>query len=140
MGRPELADDPRFKTGEGRRTNARVLRDLIGEWVTQFRTVEEALAVLSEARIPCAPVLHPSDVIASPHLAERAFFPPVPHPVAGTVRITASPYHLDGEPVHPRGPAAYRVGEHTREVLREVLGYDDARIAALVGAGVIEAP
>ena len=79
-------------------------------------------------------------MIAPPHLAERAFFPSVPHPAAGAVRITASPYHVDGEPVHPRGPAAYRVGEHTREVLRGVLGYDDDRIAALVDAGIIEAP
>jgi crotonobetainyl-CoA:carnitine CoA-transferase CaiB-like acyl-CoA transferase len=141
MGRPELAHDPRFKTSEGRRANARALRDLIGEWVSaRFGTVEDALAVLSEARIPCAPVLSPADVIASPHLAERAFFPAVPHPAAGAVRITASPYHVDGEPVHPRGPAAYRVGEHTREVLRGVLGYDDARIAALVDARVIDAP
>ena len=141
MSRPELADDPRFKTSEGRRANARALRDLIGDWVAaRFRTVEEALAVLAEARIPCAPVLAPADVIASPHLAERAFFPAVPHPAAGAVRITASPYHVDGEPVHPRGPAAYRVGEHTREVLRGVLGYDDARIGALADARVIDAP
>ena len=141
MGRPELALDPRFKTSEGRRANARALHELIGEWVAaRFRTVEEALPVLAEARIPCAPVLPPADVIASPHLAERAFFPAVPHPAAGAVRITASPYHVDGEPVHPRGPAAYRVGEHTREVLGGVLGYDDARIAALVDAGVIDAP
>ena len=73
-------------------------------------------------------------------IAERAFFPSVPHPVAGPVQITASPYHIDGEPVHPRGPAAYRVGEHTREVLSGVLGYDADRIAGLLRAGVIEAP
>jgi crotonobetainyl-CoA:carnitine CoA-transferase CaiB-like acyl-CoA transferase len=140
MGRPELADDPRFKTGDVRRKNGRQLREIIGEWVARFKTVEEALAVLSEARIPCAPVLRPAELIAAPHLAERAFFPSVPHPVAGAVQITASPYHIDGEPVHPRGPAAYRVGEHTREVLSGVLGYDADRIAGLLGAGVIEAP
>ena len=59
MGRPELADDPRFKTSALRRTNARPLRGIIGEWLKRFDTVEGALAVLGEARIPCAPVLRP---------------------------------------------------------------------------------
>ena len=90
--------------------------------------------------MPCAPVLHPDEVIAAPHLAERAFFPAVPHPGRSSVRVTASPYHLDGAPVHPLGPAPYRVGEHTRDVLAHLLGYDEARIAALLSAGVVEAP
>jgi crotonobetainyl-CoA:carnitine CoA-transferase CaiB-like acyl-CoA transferase len=96
--------------------------------------------VLERARFPCAPVLHPSEVVAAPHLAERSFFPSVPHPARGAVRVTASPYHLDGRPVHPRTGPAYRPGEHTRAVLREVLGYDDARIDALVGSGAAGAP
>lgn len=73
-------------------------------------------------------------------MAARAFFPSVPHPTRGAVRVTASPYHLDGKPVHPRGPAAYRVGEHTRDVLGGLLGYEAGRIAELLSAGVIEAP
>jgi CoA:oxalate CoA-transferase len=86
-------------------------------------------------------VLRPAEVIAEPHLAERAFFPAVPHPGREeAVRITASPYHLDGGPVHPRGPAPYRVGEHTRTVLREVLGYPSDRIDALRASGVVEIP
>ena len=58
----------------------------------------------------------------------------------GTVRVTASPYHIDGLPVHSRGPAAYRVGEHTRVVLGDLLGYPAARIAELARSGVIDAP
>jgi crotonobetainyl-CoA:carnitine CoA-transferase CaiB-like acyl-CoA transferase len=140
MGRPELAEDPRFRTSDLRRRNWRALREIIGGWVSGLKSVEEALQVLSAARIPCAPVLRPAELIAEPHMADRAFFPAVPHPIHGQVRITASPYHLDGRPVHPRGPAAYRVGEHTREVLAGLLGYDTARIAELAAAGVIEAP
>jgi crotonobetainyl-CoA:carnitine CoA-transferase CaiB-like acyl-CoA transferase len=56
------------------------------------------------------------------------------------VRVTASPYHLDGQPVHPQGPAPYRVGENTRDVLSNLLGYDEARIASLLKDGVVEAP
>jgi len=79
-------------------------------------------------------------VIALPHLATRHFFASVPHPARGAVRVTASPYHIDGEPVHPRGPAAYRVGEHTRAVLGDLLGYSPERIAELARQGIIDAP
>ncbi len=140
MQRPDVAGDARFATAEGRRKNWRALREVIGGWLDGFASVEAALEVLDKARVPCAPVLHPAEVIAAPHLAERAFFPLVPHPGRGSVRVTASPYHLDGRPVHPQGPAPYRVGEHTRDVLANLLGYDEARITSLLTAGVVEAP
>src|SRR6266481_3171758 len=140
MGRPELGRDPRFDTAEKRRTNWRELRPIVESWLGTFASVEDARKTLSEARIPCAPVLRPAEVIAEPHMAERQFFPAVPHPGRGAVRVTASPYHIDGEPVHPRGPAAYRVGEHTRAVLGDLLGYPPARIAELARNGVIQAP
>jgi len=140
MQRPELADDPRFKSSDGRRQNWRALREILGQWLDGFPTVEAALAVLEKARVPCAPVLHPAEVIASAHLAERQFFPTLPHRGRGSVRVTASPYHLDGKPVQPRRPAAYRVGEDTREVLSKLLGYDEPRIVSLLAARAIEAP
>jgi crotonobetainyl-CoA:carnitine CoA-transferase CaiB-like acyl-CoA transferase len=140
MGRPELGRDPRFDTSEKRRANWRELRPIVDAWLATFASVEDALKILSEARIPCAPVLRPAEVIAEPHMAERQFFPDVPHPGRGAVRVTASPYHIDGQPVHPRGPAAYRVGEHTRAVLGELLGYPPARIAELARSGVVDAP
>ncbi len=140
MGRPDLGRDPRFDTRERRRANWRELRPIIEAWLASFPSVEAAVEALAGARIPCAPVLRPAEVVAAEHLAERGFFPEVPHPARGAVRVTASPYHLDGRPVHPRGAAPYRVGEHTRAVLRELLGYPDERIEALRRAGVIEAP
>jgi CoA:oxalate CoA-transferase len=140
MQRPELADDPRFKSSDGRRQNWRALREILGQWLDGFPTVEAALGVLEKARVPCAPVLHPAEVIASAHLAERQFFPTLPHRGRGSVRVTASPYHLDGKPTHPRRPAAYRVGEDTREVLSKLLGYDEPRIASLLASRAVEAP
>ena len=140
MKQPDLAKDPRFASSLARRQNWRDLRGTITEWLDGFATAEAALATLEEARIPCAPVLTPAESIASAHLAERQFFPAVPHPTAGSVRVTASPFHLDGRPTHPRGPAPHRVGEHTRHVLGGLLGYAEERIAALVAAGVAEAP
>lgn len=139
MGRPELERDPRFDTAEKRRRNWGELRAIVDGWLATFPTSDDALRALAEARLPCAPVLRPAEVVASPHLAARAFFPTVPHAARGTVRVTASPFHLDGRPVHPRAGAPYRVGEHTRAVLAGLLGYPAERIQALQGAGVIGA-
>jgi crotonobetainyl-CoA:carnitine CoA-transferase CaiB-like acyl-CoA transferase len=140
MDRPELAHDPRFATGPARREHWPLLRDLIGQWLTRFRSVDEALAALGAARIPAAPVLEPREVIAHPHLEARQAFPSVPHPARGSVRVTASPYHWDGHPIHPAGPAPYRVGEHSRLVLSGLLGYDAKRIDTLIKSGAVEVP
>src|SRR5207245_10739990 len=127
FGQPWLLEDPRFATPDARRDNWPALRDLIGGWLERFTSVDEALGVLTAARIPCAPVLTPHEVTAHPHLLAREAFPAVPHPTRGSVRVTASPFHWDGRPVHPAGPAPYRVGEHSRLVLSEVLAYDRER-------------
>ncbi|HEU4439908.1 MAG TPA: CaiB/BaiF CoA-transferase family protein [Methylomirabilota bacterium] len=140
MKRPELGRDPRFASSLARRRNWRELRHVITAWLDTFASTEAALAALTEARIPCAPVLRPAEVIAQEHLAVRQFFPVLPHPAREHLRVTASPYHLDGKPIHPRAPAAYHVGEHTRRVLRDLLGYKDERIDELIAAGVVEGP
>jgi crotonobetainyl-CoA:carnitine CoA-transferase CaiB-like acyl-CoA transferase len=138
MGRPKLDSDLRFATSDGRREHWRELEKIITDWLDMFPTAEAALTMLAEARLPCAAVLRPAEVIAEPHLAARAFFPAVPHPAHGPVRVTASPYHLDGAPLHPRAEAPYRVGEHTRAVLGELLGYSEEAIGALAKSGAIE--
>ena len=78
-------------------------------------------------------------MIEHPHLAARSAFPRVPHAGAGSVRVTAPPFHVDGRPIAPGGPAPYLVGEHTHEVLAGVLGYSDERIAELERAGAVQA-
>ena len=141
MGRPDLGKDRRFDTADQRRANWRVLREIVVTWLqATYPSVEAALTALADARIPCAPVLRPADLVAEPHLAERGFFPTVPHPARGSVRITSTPYHLDHRPMEPRGGAAYRVGEHTRDVLVRDLGYTAARIEALRQARIVDIP
>ena len=81
-------------------------------------------------------ILDLTRVLAGPIRASSTVFPAMPHPVR-PIRVTASPYHFDGESMHPRGAAPYHVGEHIRQVLGELAGYDEARIAALLEAGVI---
>lgn len=140
LGRPELQRDPRFDTPIKRRDNWPDLRPLIVEWLDRFKTPDEAVAALAAARIPSAIVATPSEVVAEAHLAERAAFPEIPHPGCGSLRVTATPFHLDGRPIPPRGPAPYRSGEHTRQVLGEVLGYPAERIEELVRRGAVAVP
>jgi crotonobetainyl-CoA:carnitine CoA-transferase CaiB-like acyl-CoA transferase len=137
MKRPELSDDPRFSTPMARRLNWAALRDLIAAWLDGFGTREHALEALRAARLPAAPVLSPPEVIAHPHLDARGAFPEVPHPARGKVRVTATPFQVDGRPTGPAAGAPYRIGEHTRQVLRDVLGYETATIDQLAAAGVI---
>ena len=140
LERPDLAEDPRFATPAARRQSWPELRPIIASWLGRFTSADDALAALGAARIPCARVLWPAEVVAAPHLAERQAFPSVAHPAHGPVRVTATPFHVDGVPLAPRGPAPYRPGEDTRSVLTEVLGYAPDKIAALVDQGAVVGP
>ena len=140
MGKKELLDDPRFSTPTARRVHWADLRGIIEQWLESFASVDEAVEALTQARVPCAPVLTPAEVVALPHLAARDFFSSVPHAGRGEVRIPRSPFQLDGRPLTPQGGAPYRVGEHTRRVLQEFLGYDRARVDELVAQGAAAAP
>ncbi|HET7342236.1 MAG TPA: CaiB/BaiF CoA-transferase family protein [Methylomirabilota bacterium] len=137
MKRPDLNDDPRFATPLARRHNWPALRPIILEWLESFGTRERALTGLREARLPASPVLEPTEVVALPHLQERGAFPEVPHPGRGKVRVTATPFQVDGQPTAPAAGAPYRIGEHTREVLGGLLGYSAARIDELAADGVV---
>jgi crotonobetainyl-CoA:carnitine CoA-transferase CaiB-like acyl-CoA transferase len=140
LERPELRDDPRFATPVARRRHWPDLQRIITEWLGRFKTVDEAVQTLARARIPAVPVLSPDEVVRHPHLLARQAFPAAPHPALGTVRVTATPFRVDGQPPVPRGPAPYRVGEHTRRVLSEMLGYAPERIEELRALGAIEWP
>ena len=138
IGRPELAADERFATPAARRANWPALLEIVQAWLSRFDSVERAVEVLTSARIPSVPMLSPERLIDHPQMAARSAFPSVTHPTRGDVRITATPFHVDGEATLPSGPAPYRVGEDTRAVLCEVLGYSPERVQTLKRSGVVE--
>jgi crotonobetainyl-CoA:carnitine CoA-transferase CaiB-like acyl-CoA transferase len=137
MKRPELADDPRFATPAARREHWPAIREIVLAWLDGLVTRERALQALRAARVPAAPVLSPPEVAALPHLGARQAFPEIPHPGRGKVRVTATPFHVDGQPVAPTGAAPYRIGQDTRRVLGEVLGYAPERIEELIADRVV---
>jgi CoA:oxalate CoA-transferase len=137
IGRPALLTDERFATAIGRRTHWSALQEVLREWLSTFESVDAAVAALAAARIPSVPMLTAEEVVAHPHLAARQAFATLPHPEREDIRVTAPPFHLDGQALRPAGPPPYEIGQHTRSILADFLGYDSDRIDALQANGVV---
>jgi crotonobetainyl-CoA:carnitine CoA-transferase CaiB-like acyl-CoA transferase len=136
-GRPELARDERFATNAARVVNREALVALLVPLLGS-RAVGDWIAALGGAGVPCGPILDVAQVFEQPQVRHRGLRVEAPHPVCGTVPMVASPLRLSATPVaHDVGPPA--LGQHTREVLREVAGLPDAEIDELRRDGVIGA-
>ena len=94
------------------------------------------LAALEAERVPCSRVLSPAEFADQAHLVERGMIREVDDPVAGPVTIPGFPLVFDGDRPAASGSAP-TLGQHNRDVLRDLLGWDDQRIAGLVDAGVL---
>jgi crotonobetainyl-CoA:carnitine CoA-transferase CaiB-like acyl-CoA transferase len=133
LGAPELADDARFTTFGDRFTHKDTLLPLLqARFAT--RTTEDWLDRL-RGRVPCAPVNDVRQALADPQVLARDMIVEVEHPDFGPLKEVRSPVRTEGEVRHPaRAP---RLGEHTDQILREILSYSDGTIARLREAGVI---
>jgi crotonobetainyl-CoA:carnitine CoA-transferase CaiB-like acyl-CoA transferase len=118
LGMPELARDERFATNEARVRNRDELIGMLAE-AFRRRPAAEWLSALERVGVPCAPVLRMDEVFATPE-GER-MVQEVHDPARGLLRLVADPIRVDGSLVPVRLPPP-RLGEHTEEVLREVLG------------------
>jgi CoA:oxalate CoA-transferase len=98
-------------------------------------TKAEAYERGSRFRAPISPVNTMADLLASKHLAERASFRAVEHPIAGTMRYPGPPARMPATP--PQVGAAPTLGEHNAGVLSEMLGLSARDLASLSASGVI---
>jgi crotonobetainyl-CoA:carnitine CoA-transferase CaiB-like acyl-CoA transferase len=130
LDRPEWLDDPRFKTPALRQRNINDRLAMTQE-VLLTRPAEEWLVRLTEAGVPCAPVLTRSGMIRNPQVQANGIIVEYDHPAAGRVRQARSAARFSGTPATIRhaGPA---LGEHTETILAE-LGYSADQIAAIQG-------
>jgi crotonobetainyl-CoA:carnitine CoA-transferase CaiB-like acyl-CoA transferase len=136
MGMPELADDPRFRNNQGRLDNRDELTGVIERWMARFATDDEVMAALEAHRVPCGPVLSPADAINHPYFIERGMVRDVHDPLAGTFAIPGFPIKFSDAPPDPDLPTP-NLGQHNHEVLRELLGYDEATVQALQDEGIL---
>jgi crotonobetainyl-CoA:carnitine CoA-transferase CaiB-like acyl-CoA transferase len=134
-GCPELARDPRFATNGKRVENRAEITRLIQE-VFQRKTTAEWLELLEAAGVPNGPIYDIAQVFAEPQVKARGVRIELPHPVAGSVPLVASPMRFSGTPLEYR-QAPPVLGEHTEEILKGILGKSDAEVAALRAAGAI---
>jgi len=131
---PEWLDDPRFATRDDRTENVDVLEEGISEWL-KLRSTKQAVEDLSAHSIPCAPVNTTEQAANEPQLHEREIMMEVPDPVAGTMWVSGKSIKFSRTPMVVG--SAPTVGQHTREVLGEVLGYSDEKAQSLVDEEVV---
>jgi crotonobetainyl-CoA:carnitine CoA-transferase CaiB-like acyl-CoA transferase len=133
--RPDLLEDPRFTSPALRDRNINDRLALIQD-ILLTRTTADWLARLEAENVPCAPALTRSEVVDHPQVAASEILLEFDHPHAGHLRQTRPAARFEGTPATIRRGAP-RLGEHTDEVLADLLGLSDAEITALRAAGVI---
>jgi crotonobetainyl-CoA:carnitine CoA-transferase CaiB-like acyl-CoA transferase len=135
LDRPDLAQDERFSSNPHRVRNRRALLD---ELELKFRqhTTAEWLTTLELEQIPCAPVNSLRQAYDDPQLIANGMLREVVHPKLGKVSQLGAPYRIDGDVLPIRLPPPI-LGQHTAEVLSEVLGMNPAQLAELAAANVI---
>jgi crotonobetainyl-CoA:carnitine CoA-transferase CaiB-like acyl-CoA transferase len=133
-GQPGLAADPRFARNADRVRHRAELVPMLAA-LMKARTRSDWLAALEAAKVPSGPINDLADVFADPQVREREMTVTMPHPLAGSVQLVASPMKFSGTPVQYQRPPPL-LGEHTSEVLRE-LGLSEHEIAALQAANTV---
>ena len=134
-GRPELATDPRFAKNQDRVRNRAVLVPLLAE-VMKARRKYDWLPALEAAKVPCGAINNLAEVFADPQVRERGMVHQWEHPLAGPLNLVGSPIKLSGTPVRAAHPPPL-LGQHTEQVLAEVLGWNPERIAQLRAQEII---
>lgn len=135
IGREDLADDARFRTNPLRTRHVEELIPILsGE--LEKKTTQEWSVLFEQANLPYSPVNTIEDICEDPHIRYRRMLVDIDQPAAGRMRIAGSPIRLSETPGEVYAPAPL-LGEHSEEVLREILHYSDQDIEALRREGVI---
>jgi crotonobetainyl-CoA:carnitine CoA-transferase CaiB-like acyl-CoA transferase len=138
IGRPELACDPRFVSNDARMRNHDEIDTIISAWTASVSKFA-AMDTLQAAGVRAGAVFDGRDIHLDRHakargLMEKVTFPPERH--MGERMMIGRPWRLSRVPLSIGGPGP-ALGEHNREVIQGLLGYDDARYAALEQAGIV---
>ncbi|MBI4299632.1 MAG: CoA transferase, partial [Chloroflexi bacterium] len=135
VGRPDLAADSRFTDNHSRTKHVDALSDALSD-IFRWRPVAHWLAVLAQAGIPCGPVNDVKAVAGDPQVMHRGMLARIPHSSAGEWRVANSPFKFSDSRTGPAGPSP-RLGEHTRQVLSDLLNLSERELDSLKVAGVI---
>ncbi|WP_324716845.1 CaiB/BaiF CoA-transferase family protein [Carboxydochorda subterranea] len=131
-----LARDPRFATNAARVEHREELVAILAEAI-RARPRGEWIRRLQAARVPVSPVYDLGEVFADPQAQARRLVWQAAHPAAGVLPMVASPFQHFSRTPAGRGAPPPLLGEHTAEVLRDVLGMEEQRIEAMEAAGIV---
>jgi len=135
MKRPDLFTDPRFNSNPKRGANRNELIAIINQWTMGWK-VADFLAALDEVGIPAARYNNLADVWEDEQVQHRKLKVIIPHPVSGKVSMIASPLaHMSGSKMRYEAPPT--IGQHTDEILRELLKLSGDEIAQLRKSGIV---
>jgi len=132
IGGEELAKDPRFDNIKVRRKNQGEMWSLLEQFASDY-TKRELMGILNEINVPCGPIMSTKDLVNDEHVRLREMIVDLDHPERGKWFNLGCPIKLSDSPVEvKRSPL---LGEHTDEILSQVLEYEANEIAALHEAG-----
>lgn len=134
LGRPELAEDPRFKTADARWENRDALNAIVEEWTRQ-RSKYEVMQLLGDAGVPCGACQDTGEVLTDPHLKAREMIVDIDYPTRGTYQTVGCPVKLSDSPAEITRPPL--LGEHTAELLHDLCGVDSDAVQRLKEDGVV---
>jgi CoA:oxalate CoA-transferase len=135
IGRPELIHDDRFGDITARVRNADEGVAIVSAWVSQ-RTTDEVERLLTDARIPCGKVKDFNELFEDPQLHQRGMLEQATHPVYGVIDSCGFPIKMSQSELKV-GTGCPELGQDTETVLKELLGYGDAKVGELRKGGVI---
>lgn len=135
MGKPELAEDPRYVKLSGRSKNRDEIDRVIAEW-TRTKTREQLMAELSANDVICGIVKELPEVMTDPHLLERGALRDIEHPQLGRMTIFTSPLRFGGKPTTPKTPSPL-LGADNQRVYGGELGLSEEEIADLRARQII---
>ena len=134
-GRPELAEDERFRLMSGRIVNRDALIPLIAEIMKQ-RGMHEWIEVLEGANVPCGPINNMQQVFEDPQVQHRGLKVEIPTSAGVPCPTVASPMRFSETPVEYTVPPP-TLGQHTQEILQDLLGMDRQAVDALAAKGIV---
>ena len=137
IGGEALVKDTRFDNINVRRENQAEMWKMLEEFASNY-TKRELMEVLNEIDVPCGPIMSTMDLANDEHVKLREMYVELDHPERGKWYNLGCPIKLSDSPVEvTRSPL---LGEHTEEILAQVLDYDDARIGQLKDSGAFTMP
>jgi len=139
IGREDLITDPDYRTFKDRHRNRAALEQLIAD-VMRTRTAAEWHEVLDAADVPHGVVHSIGQALTQPVVAERGFVKEVSHPTAGAVKVLGSPLRFVGAYEDRPFDHPPLLGEHSREILRDLCELSDADMDRLLAAGIVGTP